>query len=1412
VNYDWLGHITTITDTLARTITFNYDPNANLISITQTWNVNGVPTTHIWASFGWATKALQPSFTGVMVVGAANPSTIPVISQVGLDDGSRYTFEYNAAGQVNPIRSFRSDNVERAYTAYDYDSPADDCPRLIDTHVWAENWTGINGVPVEVATQYGAPGDGSHTVTTADGTLYKEFYGSAGASPAWQHGLVLQSEVWSGGVRQKWTTTNWTQDNTGVNYQTNARVTETNVFDASGNRRRATVSYASFVLPTGARCPLPSDTREYAADASTILRHTHIAYRMDPVADVSYLDRHIIGLVKEQTLYEVSGGTETLMSKVGFAYDETGSIQGADTPVQHDNSYDGNFVTGRANLSSVKRYDVTDISQFTMSSLKYNTAGAVVSTTDPLSHSATVSYVDSFSDGNNGRNTLAYPKTVTDADGYSSTLIYNFDFGAVTSKQTPQPNTIENLPGPVQTLTYDAAGRTEKVTSTTNAAYVKYVYGPNYVLTLSTVNNVADEAYSNTVFDGMGRTVVAARNHPGSLGGYRAVNTIYDLMGRAVKQSNPTETNDAWLPAGDDAAGWLYAQQTYDWRARPLVTTNTDLTTREASYAGCGCAGGEVVTLTDEGTIDGGVAKRRQQNIYSDVLGRTVKTEILNWQGGSVYSTTMNNYNARDQVTRVRQFDAAQGTVPSDPNDLSCPSGSCQQTTLAYDGHGRLQTKHVPEQDEGTATTWNYNADDTVQSAIDARGSIKTFSYNARRLATLVSYEPSAGITDTPDASFNYDAAGNRTAMTDGVGSKSYHYDQMSRMDWEERSFTSLGTYRLTYGYNLAGELTSFTDSFNAAVNYNRDAAGKVSSVTGSGFANISTYASNFHYRASGKLRTLTYGNNRTLSINYDQRLQPSHYEVSGVLGLDYEYYADGRVNFADDLINSVFDRSYAYDHAGRMTTALSGAEARGEPATNNRPYNQSFGYDAWDNMPSRAAKHWSRNISSSPLIEVNNRVDGWQYDTDGRATMTNSVTSTFDAAGQLIQTTSPQRRNNPPLTLTQSVDGDGNRVKKNENGSISFFLRSTVLGGALVTEIYGTPGQTNLGQKYLGHVYVNGSELAEQNTFVNTAFYKHHEPGSGELGTSYTHPDGSIIWGATQLDPFGDDVGLEDPYLDTGGGGDPGFNYPHFGDLSDPHSGCTVDGQPVPCTSIGIYLNGSSGAAKSVTAGPDAGMLMPRYEWRFNDSPGGEDACKNGICPSVVTIDDPGGYFAIAGFDIVTNSIVPRALLPQEPAQPQHDPACTRVNALFDDSGQGYYTYGPQNQRYGQPGMVAALQNFASGWNQDHPDNPIGVGDLSQFGGAPNWARHPGGGHAGGVIADLRPMRNDNVRGPTNFNDRTYSFDLTNSLVQGLLGLPEVASVRFNDPNIQGTVRDARGHVHDNHLHVTFNDGYGCP
>ena len=149
-----------------------------------------------------------------------------------------------------------------------------------------------------------------------------------------------------------------------------------------------------------------------------------------------------------------------------------------------------------------------------------------------------------------------------------------------------------------------------------------------------------------------------------------------------------------------------------------------------------------------------GEFKRRQQRIYSDVLGRTIKTETYNWQGGSVYSTTVNTYNALDQLTLTRQYAGPEGAA------------TYQDTTLTYDGYGRLETKHRPEQQADASnssstdhTTWNYNPDDTVQSVLDPRGASQTFTYNNRHLVKTISYSAPAGINSTAPVSYEYDAA-----------------------------------------------------------------------------------------------------------------------------------------------------------------------------------------------------------------------------------------------------------------------------------------------------------------------------------------------------------------------------------------------------------------------------------------------------------------------------------------------------------------------------------------------------------------------------------------------------------------------------------------------------------------------------
>ncbi|HET8671059.1 MAG TPA: hypothetical protein VFM05_10655, partial [Candidatus Saccharimonadales bacterium] len=102
-------------------------------------------------------------------------------------------------------------------------------------------------------------------------------------------------------------------------------------------------------------------------------------------------------------------------------------------------------------------------------------------------------------------------------------------------------------------------------------------------------------------------------DHPGSTGQFMAQLFFYDNMGRLVQQSKPTEINAGGAPTGDDSS-WVYTLQAYDWQGRPTLTTLPDGSTREHTYGGCGCAGGEVTTVRDE--------RGRRRKLTKDVLGR----------------------------------------------------------------------------------------------------------------------------------------------------------------------------------------------------------------------------------------------------------------------------------------------------------------------------------------------------------------------------------------------------------------------------------------------------------------------------------------------------------------------------------------------------------------------------------------------------------------------------------------------------------------------------------------------------------------------------------------------------------------------------------------------------------------------
>jgi len=1155
VSYYSDGRINTITDTLARVITFNYDAYQNLNSITQVWTVNGQAVTHAWATFGWSNLNLNTSFSGLTVIGPQNNSVIPVLTQVALADGTRYNFDYTSWGQVSKIRHYAEDNHLLSYTGYNLPgsewlatSAQTDCPRFTERRDWAENWNVQNGVAVAAITSYSFEPGVWGQMTSPDGTIYKEFFATTG----WQTGLTTATEFWSGGVKKKWSTAAYTQDDANLNYQKNPRITETNVYDSDNNRKRTTIEYGSY-----AQWGLPYLVKEYAADGTTPIRHTFTDYNLN----ADYVNRRIIGLV---SAVHMSDGAWQV--KTGYEYDGgVDQLQATAAPAtQHDPSYNTSL-TARGNLTLVSRYDVTDIaneSKKLIARMGYDTNGSLIFTRDHLGHQTNLSYTDSFKDNIN-RNTFAYPTVVTppledgeNAESFSSTSQYSYDLGALTRTKGPAP--AGQAQGAIQTFEYDGVGRVSRVNNVNNGAYRRFVYDPaGAVKTFSTIQTGAPEAYSVTVYDGMGRVRATGGDNPNSAGGYRGQYIEYDLMGRVFRQSNPSEMTGSWATAGDDAAaGWVWTTQAYDWKGRPTVTISADGTTKEAIYGGCGCAGGEAVTIRDE------VGRRKR--ITADILGRAWKTEVLNWDQ-TVYSTTINTYNARDQISNVKRY---QGTEAS---------GIFQESVTTYDGYGRLLTSRAPEQTN--PTSYSYNQDDTTNIVTDARGATMLFSYNKRHQVTNIAYSAPMGVAATAPVHFTYDAAGNRTGMTDGMGSVTYQYDQLSRLTSEARQFTGLqGSYTLTYGYNLANQLTNITDPTGAQISYAYDHTGRLSDVTSAGFGSVTRYASNMRYRAWGGLKHLSFGDNNqhAVSLNYTPGMRVSRYQIDYTVALtathrvDYQYQADGRLSYSSEMEDDQQDRSYSYDHVGRLTQALTGAEARYEGAVDSStiPFRQNYQYDAWDNMTSRTGQHWGHEATPHTATYVNNRNTSaqWQYDASGNLRQQGMTQGTrqysYDAVGRQVSMSEAARRpNEAALTMTQSYDGDGRRVKHMQSRGAfnvaTYELRSSVLGGRVVTELNAQ------GQKAVTYAYANGTVLAKQS-------------GSDQVTWVHSAPDGSGDWESyggsvlgsirtKELDPLGDDVGVENPYLMGGGGGGVG-SYPSYGDPTDMTAGCVVDGFGVPC------------------------------------------------------------------------------------------------------------------------------------------------------------------------------------------------------------------------------------------------------
>jgi RHS repeat-associated protein len=1036
------GVIGLITDTLGRKVRFNYDDSKRLVSITQ--KVNGQD--FFWAKFGYAGIGIQPNFQKLSVYGPTN-ETVSLLNQVQLPDGTSYIFTYNTWGQVFKITKNAADGQPLSYRSanlpIDSTTTHDDCPRFSEVSDWVKDWNDNK----EVRTTFNVDPAGTwNEVIDAEGKIFRQYTETSG----WMRGLTTKTEVIVNGQVKKWSTTRWTQDDESLTYKLNPRPVEIVVFDEEGRSKKTRISYTNLGLP--------ENVYEYGPDGA-VFRRTEKKY----VWDKQYTDRRIIGLVDYESVYD---GSDTLLSRVDYSYDSTGSdelLQHQGNPVQHDSSYGLGFTIGRGNLTYVGRQDASDTSRLISTWMGYNTAGSLIWTKDALGKKTITSYSDSFSDGQN-RNSLAYPTSLTDPDGYTSSTQYNYDLGSVSRVVDPKKASV--------TTSYDKIGRVERVTNDIDKSYTRYVY-PQHGLSIQTYQTIesTDEVFSEQVFDGAGRVISSLSEFPASTGGYTLQRTTYDILGRAVGVSNPVEVTSNGTPVGAEDSSWIWTRTLYDWMNRPVEVINPDGTSRRSEFSGCGCAGELVTTVTDE--------NGRQKRMSTDRFGRLIRTEELKLDG-SVYSTATFTYNSLDQLTSINHMG--------------------QVRIFSYDGFGRVKSRTTPEQ--GTIS-YEYNPDNTVRETIDARGARTSFRYNGRKLVEEISYQsPGNGVAQTAGVSFTYDAAGNRTLMKDGFGSVDYIYDTQSRLEREIRHITGIADLTVDYTYSLSGDLKSITTPWGAKIEYVHDKAGQVREVKGENYHGVSSYIKNIGYRAFGGVKNIEYGNNKSLNIAYDQRLRVTRWDVNGLIGSEYQYNDFGektaKVAHARNLYDSTLSRTYQYDHVGRLISATNRSNI----------FSQSVNYDIHGNIVGRQGSgEWSTNVSLSYSNNkiVQNPVTGAQmeYDSSGNMLFDGEQRFTYDVIGNQVTASGK-------VSVEHGYDGDGLRIKKVENGATTYYLRSSALGGQVIAELDST------GNWKRGYVYLGSQQIAIQDGGV---YFVHQDPVT--KSQRITDKNGNVV-SSIEVDPWG--------------------------------------------------------------------------------------------------------------------------------------------------------------------------------------------------------------------------------------------------------------------------------------------------
>lgn len=871
--------INTITDTVNRVVTFNYDTNQKLVSI-------GVQApggqSRIFATFTWAQVPLNYNF--VLPVKDSPPSgtVVNVLSSCTYPNGLAYSFSYGDWGIVNQITLTSAAGNIRSYVRYDYPL-ASQGPQASPT--FQHQYLSVDGTSEEAWT-YQATKTGSQVselaVTDPLGTTTTTNLFTA----SWQTGLPSSVVIQNGAATLKTSTLDWTQDNTALSYPLNPQLIRvTTTLGDSQQKSKTEVDHDSNGNIV--------EERKFDYGLTLIRRHDWTY-----LTQASYINAHILDLAAGSFTYDNNG---TLVERTDYGYDESmlTSVTGA---AQHDDiGYPTTFLL-RGNLTSTTQYtNAATGSGPIVHSMTYDSLGNELSSQPDCCQLLQQSF--------GADNQFAYPEvtttgtgaaqlttyktydlltglTISDTDENQQTTTYSYD---VMSRPT-----LRTLPGNItSTVQYDDASAVASITTTAptdashNIVNIAQLDGLNRV-TQEEVQDQAANSYSlvQTQYDGLGR--VAQRSMPFARGNSPLWTVFsYDGLDRTLTITPPGNSGSYQFSYSGNAT----TESDPAGQSRILFTDalNRLVEAREPGFDD-GAAGSCSVTI--QGTDSGEVIEN------TCCVGHSCRpcNSIL-WDTGNV-SITVNGYVADEGYGR-----------------LSTPSSIAAAFANTFNSDAASPVAAVANNNVVTLTakigglTSNYPVSATSASSNPAIFGTASFSASPSGPSLTGGTDGTgadghpASLTTPALTDYAYDPLDHLIHVQEGQQQRSYTFDSAGRMT----KSTTPESGSVNYTYNSYGLVTQRQDARGALTNYSYDGFNRPIQITYS-IANTNATAT--------PATALVYGNSSALNNN--GRLITRN-DGAGSESLAYDFL--GRITSRQLTIGgSVYNIQYQYNLAGQIT------------------------------------------------------------------------------------------------------------------------------------------------------------------------------------------------------------------------------------------------------------------------------------------------------------------------------------------------------------------------------------------------------------------------------------------------------------------------------------------------------------